>query len=194
MKATRRHRLAVLLSGRGSNLEAIANAVQAGELPDTVIVGVIADVPHAPGLEKARLRGLPAHAVDRRLFATRAAHEGALRELLSVMEPDLICLAGYMRVLSPDFVAAYRGRILNIHPSLLPKFPGLHPQRQALEAGEKESGCTVHLVDENVDAGPIVVQRRVPILPGDTEETLAERILEQEHRAYPEAILRVLGP
>jgi phosphoribosylglycinamide formyltransferase-1 len=124
---------------------------------------------------------------------SRREHEAALRALLDPLEPDLICLAGYLRVLSPEFVSAYRGRILNIHPSLLPKFPGLDAQRQALAAGERLSGCTVHFVDEGVDSGPIVVQRSVPILPGDDVETLADRILEEEHRAYPEAIRKVLG-
>jgi phosphoribosylglycinamide formyltransferase-1 len=123
----------------------------------------------------------------------RRQHEQALRAFLDPLQPDLVCLAGYMRVLSSEFVLAYSGRILNIHPSLLPKFPGLDPQRRAIEAGESVSGCTVHFVDEGVDSGPIVLQRRVPILPGDDAETLAARILEEEHRAYPEAIRKVLG-
>ncbi|HKD11433.1 MAG TPA: phosphoribosylglycinamide formyltransferase [Thermoanaerobaculia bacterium] len=186
-------RIAVLLSGRGSNFEAIADAVSSGAIPRSEIVAVLSDVEDAIGLRKARRRGLNAHAVDRRRFSRRADHERAVLDVLGAARPDLICLAGYMRVLSPEFVAAYPGKILNIHPSLLPKFPGLHPQRQALEAGAIESGCTVHIVDERVDAGPIVVQRRVPILPGDTEESLSERILEEEHRAYPEAIRKVLG-
>jgi phosphoribosylglycinamide formyltransferase-1 len=188
-----RSRIAVLLSGRGSNFEAIADAVASGAIPRSEIVAVLSDVEDAVGLQKARRRGLPAHAVDRRRFSRRADHERAVLDLLGAARPDLICLAGYMRVLSPEFVAAYPGKILNIHPSLLPKFPGLFPQRQALEAGASESGCTVHIVDERVDAGPIVVQRKVPILPGDTEESLSERILEVEHRAYPEAIRKVLG-
>jgi phosphoribosylglycinamide formyltransferase-1 len=124
---------------------------------------------------------------------SRREHEAAIREILDPLRPDLICLAGYMRVLSPEFVTAHPGRILNIHPSLLPKFPGLDVQRRAIEAGERESGCTVHLVDEGVDSGPVVVQRRVPILPGDDEASLSARILEQEHLAYPEAIRKVLG-
>ena len=119
-------------------------------------------------------------------------HEAKIREILEAARPDLICLAGYMRVLSPEFVAAYPGRILNIHPSLLPKYPGLNVQRRALEAGDPESGCTVHYVEAAVDSGPILVQKRVPILPGDTEENLSARILEQEHAAYPEAVRMAL--
>ena len=186
-------RLAILLSGRGSNFVAIADAVAAGAIPDAEIVAVLSDVPDAPGLARARQRGLSALAVDRQEFADRGAHEAAMLRELDRARPDLICLAGYMRLLSPDFVARWRGRILNVHPALLPKFPGLDVQRRALEAGEKESGCTVHFVDEGTDTGPIVLQRRVPILPGDTEESLSARILEQEHQAYPEAISRVLA-
>lgn len=188
-----KRRLAILLSGRGTNFEAIACAVAEGRIPDAEIVAVISDVPSAPGLEAARRRNLPAHAVDRRAFPGRRAHE---REILSILEaarPDLICLAGYLRLLSPEFVARYRGRILNIHPSLLPRHPGLEPHRRALEAGETESGCTVHFVDEGTDSGPVVLQERVPILPGDTPDRLAARILEKEHLAYPEAIGRVLS-
>lgn len=185
-------RLAILLSGRGSNFEAIADAVSGGAIPNAEIVAVISDVPAAPGLGRARERGLPALAVDRKQYPDRGAHEAQMLRQLEVARPDLICLAGFMRLLSPAFVARWRGRILNIHPALLPKFPGLGVQRRALEAGEKESGCTVHFVDEGTDTGPIVLQRRVPILPGDTEESLSARILEQEHRAYPEAISRVL--
>jgi phosphoribosylglycinamide formyltransferase-1 len=186
-------RLAVLLSGRGSNFRAIADAVETGVIPETEIVAVISDVPGAAGLESARERGLPAHAVDRRRFDTRREHEAEILRLLEEARPDLVCLAGYMRVLSPDFVARFRGRILNIHPALLPKFPGLHAQRRALEAGETVSGCTVHFVNEGVDAGPVILQRRVPVLPGDTEGSLSDRILSEEHRAYPEAIALVLS-
>ena len=186
-------RLAVLLSGRGSNFEAIADAVESGAIPNAAIVAVISDVPEARGLERARRRGLPAFAVDRKKFASRREHEAELLRLLDEARPDLICLAGYMRVLSPDFVERFRGRIVNIHPALLPKFPGLHAQRQALEAGETVSGCTVHFVDEGTDTGPAILRRVVPILPGDTEDTLSERILVEEHRAYPEAIALVLA-
>lgn len=189
----RRSRLAVLLSGRGSNFEAIADAVESGAIPNAAIVAVISDVPEARGLERARRRGLPAFAVDRKKFASRREHEAELLRFLEEARPDLICLAGYMRVLSPDFVERFRGRIVNIHPALLPKFPGLHAQRQALEAGETVSGCTVHFVDEGTDTGPAILRRVVPVLPGDTEDTLSERILVEEHRAYPEAIALVLA-
>ena len=186
-------RLAILLSGRGSNFEAIADAVLVGAIPRAEIVAVLSDVREAPGLSRARQRGLPADAVDRKDYPDRRAHESEMLRQLDLARPDLVCLAGYMRLLSPEFVGRWRGRILNIHPALLPKFPGLDVQRRALDAGEKESGCTVHFVDEGTDTGPIVLQRRVPILPGDTEESLSARILEQEHQAYPEAIARVLG-
>jgi phosphoribosylglycinamide formyltransferase-1 len=187
------HRLAVLLSGRGSNFEAIAEAAAAGRIPDAEIVAVVSDVPTAPGLARARQRGLPGFAVDRRQFASRRAHEEAVFAILQAARTDLVCLAGYMRLLSPELVARWRGRILNIHPALLPKFPGLDAQRRALEAGESVSGCTVHFVDEGTDSGPVILQKTVPVLPGDTEETLSARILEQEHIAYPEAIARVLA-
>ncbi len=188
-----RSRIAVLLSGRGSNFEAIAEAVKSGAIPDAEIVAVISDVPEAAGLERARRRGLSAFAVDRGRFASRREYEAELLRILEEAKPDLICLAGYMRILSPEFVARFRGRILNIHPALLPKFRGLHAQRQALEAGETESGCTVHFVDEGTDTGAVILQRKVPVLAGDTEESLSERILVEEHRAYPEAIVRILS-
>ncbi len=186
-------RLAILLSGRGSNFEAIAEAIESGAIPDARIVAVLSDVPEAAGLERARRRGLPAFAVDRKRFGSRREHEAEILRILEEARPDLICLAGYMRVLSPDFVARFRGRILNIHPALLPKFRGLHAQKRALEAGEKVSGCTVHFVDEGTDTGPTILQKTVPVLPGDTEESLSERILVEEHKAYPEAIARVLS-
>jgi phosphoribosylglycinamide formyltransferase-1 len=181
----RRARLAILLSGRGSNFAAIADAVDAGRIPDAEIVAVVSDNVGAPGLEFARERGLPVFSLA---SSKRTELERELRKVLAGCRPDLICLAGFMRILSPELVAEYRGRILNIHPSLLPKFRGLHPQRRALEAGETESGCTVHYVDEGVDSGESLLQRRVPILPGDTEESLSARILEKEHEAYPEAV------
>jgi len=181
------------LSGRGSNFEAIAEAVKSGAIPDAEIVAVISDVPDAAGLERARRRGLSAFAVDRGKFASRREYEAELLRILEEAKPDLICLAGYMRILSPEFVARFRGRILNIHPALLPKFRGLHAQRQALEAGETVSGCTVHFVDEGTDTGAVILQRKVPVLAGDTEESLSERILVEEHRAYPEAIARILS-
>ncbi|PYQ37085.1 MAG: phosphoribosylglycinamide formyltransferase [Acidobacteria bacterium] len=186
-------RLAILLSGRGSNFEAIADAVEAGAIPDAGIVAVVSDVPDARGLARAKERGLPAFAVDRRGFSTRADHEAAILRILGEARPDLVCLAGYMRILSPDFVTRWRGRLLNIHPSLLPRYAGTKPQLRALEAGDKVSGCTVHIVDEGTDTGPIVLQKRVRIEPGDTEESLSNRILEKEHEAYPEAIARMLA-
>jgi len=186
-------RLAILLSGRGSNFEAIADAVEAGAIPDAGIVAVVSDVPDARGLARAKERGLPAFAVDRRGFSTRADHEAAILRILGEARPDLVCLAGYMRILSPDFVARWRGRLLNIHPSLLPSYAGTKPQLRALEAGDEVSGCTVHIVDEGTDTGPIVLQKRVRIEPGDTEESLSNRILEKEHEAYPEAIARMLA-
>src|SRR5262249_8814337 len=173
-------RLAILLSGRGSNFEAIARAVEDGRIADSAIVTVISDVPDAPGLEPARARGRPAYAVDRRRLPTRATHAAERLRLPEESTPDLVCPAGYMRVLSPEFVARFRGRIVNIHPALLPKFPGLHAQRRALEAGERVSGCTVHFVDEGTDTGAVVLQATVPVLPGDTEASLSDRILEQE--------------
>ncbi|MGE5412561.1 MAG: phosphoribosylglycinamide formyltransferase [Syntrophomonadaceae bacterium] len=187
----RKYRLGILLSGRGSNFLAICDAIKDGRIPDATIVAVVSDVADAPGLNRAVERGLPAFPIPRG-GASRAEHEARIEKILEAAGVDLVCLAGYMRILSPEFVRRWKGRILNIHPALLPKFPGLHVQRRALEAGETESGCTVHFVDEGTDTGPVVLQRRVPVLPGDTEESLSARILAEEHRAYPEAIARVL--
>jgi len=187
-----KRRIAILLSGRGSNFEAIADSAARGAIPNAEIVAVISDVPGAAGLDLARRRGLPAQAIPRSAYPSRAAHEAEVLSRLESARSELVCLAGYMRILSPEFIERYRGRILNIHPSLLPKFAGLEPQRRALEAGERRSGCTVHFVDEGTDTGPVVLQREVPVEPGDTVETLSRRILEAEHRAYPEAIARVL--
>lgn len=192
MIESRKRRLAILLSGRGSNFEAIADAVDSGRIPDAEIVAVISDVADARGIRRARDRGLPAHVVDRRLVAGRAEREREILAILEKAQPDLVCLAGYMRVLSPSFVSRFAGRILNIHPALLPKFPGLDAPRRALEAGEDVSGCTVHFVDEGTDTGPVVLQREVAIRSNDSEESLAARILQCEHEAYPEAIVRVL--
>jgi phosphoribosylglycinamide formyltransferase-1 len=189
----RRRRLAILLSGRGSNFEAIADAIESGRIPDAQIVVVISDVAAARGLTRARDRGLPSYLVERERFKSRADHEAEILRILDETRPELVCLAGYMRILSPEFVARWRGRLLNIHPSLLPKYRGLSPQKRALEAGEAETGCTVHLVDEGTDTGPTVLQRKVRIEPGDTEESLSARILVQEHEAYPEAITVLLS-
>jgi len=178
-------RLAILLSGRGSNFEAIHRAFA------DQIVCVISNRPDAAGLKKARDFGLTAHAIDHRTFPTREAHEKEVLRILAEAKPDFICLAGYMRLLSRAFVAAYPHRILNIHPSLLPAFPGVDAQAQALAYGVKVSGCTVHFVDENLDAGPIVVQRSVEVRDDDSADSLATRILEQEHIAYVDALAKL---
>ena len=180
-------RIVILISGRGTNMERLIQATLNGEVPARV-VKVISDNPEARGLERARRYGIPTEVVPFRAFPNRTAFEAALMQAVRAAEPDLICLAGFMRVLSPAFVRAFPNRIMNIHPALLPSFPGLHAQRQALEYGVKVSGCTVHFVDEGVDTGPIIVQKCVPVREDDTEETLAARILEKEHEAYPEAV------
>jgi phosphoribosylglycinamide formyltransferase-1 len=185
-------RLGVLLSGRGSNFLAIHAAIERGEVPARIAL-VVSNVADAPGLAKARELGLPAEAISREGEPGRRAHEEKVVTALRRAGVEWVCLAGYMRLLSPDFVAAFPRRILNIHPSLLPAFPGLDAQAQALAHGVKVSGCTVHLVDEGLDSGPIVVQRAVPVLDGDTAGALAARILEEEHQAYPEALRRLLS-
>jgi phosphoribosylglycinamide formyltransferase-1 len=186
------HQLGILLSGRGSNFEAIARNVAAGRIPNARIAVVISNRPDALGIETARRLGLTAVVIPSQ-GKQRELHE---REVVGVLEQHqvrLICLAGYMRLLSPWFVRQFPQRILNIHPSLLPAFPGLGAQEQAFAYGVKVSGCTVHLVDEELDHGPIIVQRTVPVLDSDDEHSLAARILEQEHVAYSEAIQIVLG-
>lgn len=184
-------RLAILLSGRGSNFLALNRAVEEGSVP-AAIVAVVSNVAAAPGLVRARELGLPAHAVVQSEHPDRASHEAAVLEVLEQAGAEWVCLAGYMRLLSPRFVAAFPQRLVNIHPSLLPAFPGLEAQRQALEYGVKVSGCTVHLVDEGLDSGPIVAQRAVPVADGETVESLSRRILAEEHRLYPEALQRLL--
>ena len=171
---------------------ALIDAVRAGTIPDAEIAVVISDKATAPGLVLANERGIEARAVERR-GATREEHEQVIISMLRDREVDLVCLAGYMRLLSPSFVEEFRGRILNIHPSLLPLFPGLDAQRQALEHGAKVSGCTVHFVDETLDGGPIIMQRTVSVIEGDTVESLSARILEQEHLLYPEAVAKILA-
>ncbi|HMD20350.1 MAG TPA: phosphoribosylglycinamide formyltransferase [Alloacidobacterium sp.] len=185
-------RLGVLLSGRGSNFLAIADAIANGKLPDAEIAVVISNKADAPGLDAARTRGLSAVAIEAR-GRKRAEHDAEIIACLREHDVDLVCLAGYMRLLSAEFVAAFPQRILNIHPSLLPAFPGLDAQQQAFEYGVKVVGCTVHFVDEQLDHGVIVLQKTVPVLDDDDEHTLAARILEQEHIAYAEAIARVLS-
>jgi len=181
----------ILLSGRGSNFLALHAAMERGEVPAEVAL-VVSNVADAPGLARARALGLEAAAIPHAGEPSRAAHEAKVASALAAAGVEWICLAGYMRLLSPELVGRYRRRMLNIHPSLLPAFPGLDVQQQALDWGVKLSGCTVHLVDEGLDSGPIVVQRAVPVLDDDTAETLAARILEQEHQAYPEALRRLL--
>jgi phosphoribosylglycinamide formyltransferase 1 len=171
---------------------ALHDAIRAGKIPNAEIVVVISDKAGAAGLALARQRGIETVAIERR-GRKREEHESEVIGALRERRVDLICLAGYMRLLSPCFIDAFRGRILNIHPSLLPSFPGLDAQRQALEHGVKFSGCTVHFVDETLDGGPIIAQRVVPVLEGDTVESLSTRILEQEHQLYPEAVKSVLS-
>ena len=183
--------LGILLSGRGSNFVAIANSIDAGRIPDARIAIVISNRTDAPGVETARERGLKALVIPSK-GKDRQAHDRDVVAALREHNVDLVCLAGYMRLLSPWFVQQFPQRILNIHPSLLPAFPGLEAQQQAFAYGVKVSGCTVHFVDEELDHGAIIVQKTVPVLDADDEHTLAERILEQEHVAYTEAIKKVL--
>ena len=171
---------------------ALSDAIDNGTIPNAEIAIVISDKSNAPGLALAKERGIETLAIERR-GRSREEHEQEIIAALREHDVDLICLAGYMRLLSPCFVEAFKGRILNIHPSLLPAFPGLDAQRQALEHGAKVSGCTVHFVDETLDGGPIIAQREVPVLEGDTVETLSARILEQEHKLYAEAVASVLA-
>src|SRR5689334_15853636 len=171
---------------------ALSDAVNDGRIPNAEIALVISDKANAHGLELANGRGIETRAIERR-GRTREEHEREIIAVLRECQVDLVCLAGYMRLLSPCFVEAFRGKILNIHPSLLPAFPGLDAQRQALEHGVKVSGCTVHLVDETLDGGPIIAQREVPVMEDDTVETLSARILQQEHELYPECVRKVLA-
>ena len=183
-------RLGILLSGRGSNFVAIADSIEAGLISAEIAV-VISNVPDAHGLEHARLRGIKAMALGSKGIS-RDALDRMILEELKINQVDLVCLAGYMRILSPFLIRAFAGRILNIHPSLLPAFPGLHAQQQALEYGVKVSGCTVHFVDEGLDSGPIILQATVPVISKDTVETLSARILKKEHQIYSEAIALVV--
>lgn len=184
-------RLGILLSGRGSNFQAIADAIATGRL-DAEIAIVIANRPEAPGLSIAKERGLPVICIPSRGL-DRESYDRLLLEELAKHQVEVVCLAGYMRLLSASFIRAYPLRILNIHPSLLPAFPGLDAQHQALEHGVKYSGCTVHFVDEGLDSGPIVLQSVVPVADNDSEDTLSARILKEEHRIYSEALSLVLS-
>ncbi len=176
----------VLISGRGSNLKALLDAAAAG-LPAEVRC-VISNRPGAGGLAHAAAAGVPTEVVDHTRFVSREAFDAALTEAIDRYSPGLVVLAGFMRVLGPELVRHYRGRLINIHPALLPAFPGLDTHRRAIEAGVAEHGASVHFVTEEVDAGPVILQARVPVLPGDTPEVLAARVLEQEHRIYPQAV------
>jgi phosphoribosylglycinamide formyltransferase-1 len=180
-------RVGVLASGRGSNLQAILDACARPDFPARVVV-VISDRERAAALERARGAGIEALFVNPKDFGDRDAYDASVTSILQERGVGLVCLAGFMRILSPVFVRAWRGRALNIHPSLLPAFAGLHPQRQALDHGARVSGATVHFVDEGIDTGPIVLQSAVSVQPDDTEDTLAARILTEEHRLYPEAV------
>jgi len=185
-------RIGVLLSGRGSNFEALADSVAVGRIPEAEIALVVSNREGAAGIDRARARGLATRVIPSKGLE-REPYDRQVVAALHEANVDLICLAGYMRLLSPFFVAAFPQRILNIHPSLLPSFPGLESQKQALEYGVKFAGCTVHFVDENLDAGPIVLQAVVLVEDGDTEETLSARILREEHRIYSEAVKIVLA-
>jgi len=184
-------RIGVLLSGRGSNFEALADSISAGRIPNAEIAIVVSNREGAPGIDRARARGLATRVIPSKGLE-REPYDRQVVAALHEANVDLVCLAGYMRLLSPHFVAAFPQRILNIHPSLLPSFPGLESQKQALDYGVKFAGCTVHFVDENLDAGPIVLQAVVPVEDNDTEGTLSARILKEEHRIYSEAVRIVL--
>lgn len=189
---SRKLRLAVLISGRGSNLQSLIDACRIDGFPAEIGL-VISNIEDAYGLTRAENANIPSRAVSHKNFASKADFEQKLLDLLDEFKIDLVCLAGFMRILSPVFITPWAGRIINIHPSLLPKYKGLHTHERAIEAGDTESGCTIHYVTPGVDEGEIILQKRVPILEGDTPDSLAARVLEQEHLAYPEAI-RLLAP
>lgn len=181
-------RVAILISGGGSNMVSLADSMDADHPAEPVLV--VSNQPDAGGLVKAKERGIPTACVDHRPFkGDRAAFEQALQAVLVAQSPDILCLAGFMRILTPSFTRVWAGRMLNIHPSLLPKYPGLHTHARAIDAGDREAGCSVHVVTEDLDAGPVLGQARVQVLPGDTPEALAARVLVQEHKLYP-AVLR----
>lgn len=185
-----RTRVVVFISGSGSNMVSLAKACQAADFP-AEIVCVISDKASAGGLEKARHLGIPTLVFERKTYASKAEHEGAILAALGEIAPDIICLAGYMRLISGDFIAPYEGRIINIHPSLLPLFPGLNTHQRAIDSGMKISGCTVHFVTEGMDEGPTIAQGAVPVFSNDTAETLAARLLSVEHQLYPLALKRL---
>ncbi len=180
-------KIVILISGRGSNMEALIAARDAGQLPVN-IAAVISNRPDAAGLETAARAGITAHFIDHKAFSGRESFDAALAECIDGFAPDLVVLAGFMRILSDGFVRHYAGRLMNIHPSLLPSFPGLHTHRRALEEGVRIHGCTVHFVTPTLDHGPVIIQAAVPVLDRDDEATLAGRVLRQEHRIYPQAV------
>lgn len=182
-----RKRVAVFISGSGSNMVALAEAARTDGYP-AEIVAVFSDKANAGGLSKAAAMGIATYSFERKAYASKDEHEAAILEKLAEVAPDIICLAGYMRMLSADFIRPYEGRILNIHPSLLPLFPGLHTHQRAIDAGMRISGCTVHLVTAGMDEGPVLAQAAVPVLADDTSETLAARVLRQEHRIYRQVL------
>lgn len=192
MSQVGKRRVAVLISGRGSNMEALADACAADDYPAT-IAGVLSDRADAGGLATAARRGIATAALPRADFADKAAHETAIGDQLRAWDTEFVCLAGFMRLLSADFLAPWRGRIVNIHPSLLPRHKGLDTHARALAAGDAEHGCSVHHVTAGMDEGPVIAQARVPVLPGDTADTLAARVLVEEHRLYPEALKMLIG-
>ena len=181
------HRLAVLISGTGSNLQAILDAIDAGELPARVSL-VLSNKAGAAGLARAERAGVPAQAIDHRGFPDRASFDQAMIERIDAHGADTVVLAGFMRILSPGFVRHYQGRLINIHPSLLPKYPGLNTHARALEAGDREHGCSLHFVTDELDGGPLIAQARFPVAANDTAQTLSEKVQAQEHRLYPEVL------
>lgn len=183
-------RVAILISGRGSNMQALVEAARAPDYPAEIVL-VISNRPEAPGLAWAKAQGLPTLALDHKLYENREHFEGQLQSVLEISKIDLVALAGFMRLMTPPFVERWHGRMINIHPSLLPSFKGLHTHEQALAAGVRISGCTVHFVSSEMDAGPIIAQAAVPVAPGDSPETLAARVLAAEHRLYPAALALV---
>lgn len=187
MNTSYKPRLAVLISGKGSNLQSFIDAIQMNVI-DAEIVCVISNNPDAPGLEKAEAAGIPCQALDHRQFPDRDSFDVALAELLEGYKPNLILLCGFMRILTPAFVERFAGMMMNIHPSLLPKYPGLHTQQRAIEAGDTKTGATVHFVTSELDGGPPIIQAEVPILEGDTAETLGSRVFEKENLIYPMAV------
>jgi phosphoribosylglycinamide formyltransferase-1 len=180
-------RVAILISGRGSNMRALIEAAKANDFPAEIVL-VLSNVADAGGLDFARRHGIPTEVVEHKKFPSREIFDNAMHVALQRAQTEIVALAGFMRLLSPRFVENWRGRMINIHPSLLPAYKGLHTHKRAIEAGEKFAGCTVHFVTPELDDGPAILQAKVPVLPGDTEEALAARVLEQEHKIYPEAL------